>query len=175
MSTSRKGGGIQENICPATVLIIHRFCIYSFFYYIYALVFFDFNTFITFYIFLVVGSGGGVMSSKPPSLKSRDFLPFSFFFLLHVSCFYTLRPLQIVLLTLSCGAGRREIRRFLNFEIVSLLVIKSSGLASSAAGYACLVTALCKLYNITGDTSVLARYENFGHLVAFYDFSLRTL
>ena len=58
---------------------------------------------------------------------------------------------------------------FLNFEIVSLLVLESLGLASSAAGYACLVTALCKLYNITGDTSVLARYENFGHLVAFYD------
>jgi diphosphomevalonate decarboxylase len=33
----------------------------------------------------------------------------------------------------------------------------AAGLASSAAGYACLVTALCKLYNITGDTSVLAR------------------
>jgi len=33
----------------------------------------------------------------------------------------------------------------------------AAGLASSAAGYACLVTALCKLYGITGDTSILAR------------------
>ena len=54
---------------------------------------------------------------KHPSLLSRDF-PSTFFcsiyfvFLLLVSCFYTLRPFQIVLLTSSCGAGRREIRRF---------------------------------------------------------------
>ena len=53
-------------------------------------------------------------------------------------------------------------------EIVSLLELESLGLASSAAGYACLVTALCKLYNITGDTSVLARYENICHLVGFF-------
>ena len=33
----------------------------------------------------------------------------------------------------------------------------AAGLASSAAGYACLVTALCKLYGIQGDTSALAR------------------
>jgi len=33
----------------------------------------------------------------------------------------------------------------------------AAGLASSAAGYACLVTALCKLYGIEGDTSMLAR------------------
>ena len=37
---------------------------------------------------------------------------FSFFFLLLVSCFYTLRPLQIILLTSSWGAGRREIRMY---------------------------------------------------------------
>ena len=54
---------------------------------------------------------------KHPSLLSRDFpstffCSIYFFFLLLVSCFYTLRPFQIVLLTLSCGAGRREIRRF---------------------------------------------------------------
>ena len=61
-------------------------------------------------------------SSKPPSLMSRDFLPifpvqFSFVFLLLVSCFYTLRPLQIVRLTSSCGAGRREIRRFVGGRV----------------------------------------------------------
>ena len=33
----------------------------------------------------------------------------------------------------------------------------AAGLASSAAGYACLVAALCKLYNIKGDLSALAR------------------
>jgi len=33
----------------------------------------------------------------------------------------------------------------------------AAGLASSAAGYACLVTALCKLYGITDDISTLAR------------------
>ena len=33
----------------------------------------------------------------------------------------------------------------------------AAGLASSAAGYACLVSALCKLYNIRGDVSALAR------------------
>lgn len=33
----------------------------------------------------------------------------------------------------------------------------AAGLASSAAGYACLVSALCKLYNITSDVSALAR------------------
>jgi len=33
----------------------------------------------------------------------------------------------------------------------------AAGLASSAAGYACLVTALCKLYGIDGDISALAR------------------
>ena len=37
---------------------------------------------------------------------------FSFFFLLLVSFFYALRPLQIVLVTSSCGAGRRDIRMF---------------------------------------------------------------
>jgi len=33
----------------------------------------------------------------------------------------------------------------------------AAGLASSAAGYACLVSALCKLYNIKTDVSALAR------------------
>jgi len=33
----------------------------------------------------------------------------------------------------------------------------AAGLASSAAGYACLVSALCRLYGITGDVSALAR------------------
>ena len=33
----------------------------------------------------------------------------------------------------------------------------AAGLASSAAGYACLVSALCKLYNIKCDVSALAR------------------
>jgi diphosphomevalonate decarboxylase len=33
----------------------------------------------------------------------------------------------------------------------------AAGLASSAAGYACLVSALCKLYGIKGDISALAR------------------
>jgi len=33
----------------------------------------------------------------------------------------------------------------------------AAGLASSAAGYACLVAALCKLYGIEGDISALAR------------------
>lgn len=33
----------------------------------------------------------------------------------------------------------------------------AAGLASSAAGYACLVSALCKLYGIEGDLSTLAR------------------
>jgi len=33
----------------------------------------------------------------------------------------------------------------------------AAGLASSAAGYACLVSALCKLYGIQGDLSTLAR------------------
>ena len=33
----------------------------------------------------------------------------------------------------------------------------AAGLASSAAGYACLVSALCKLYGITSDVSALAR------------------
>eukprot|EP00088_Acartia_fossae_P029046 TRINITY_DN2984_c0_g1_i3.p1 TRINITY_DN2984_c0_g1~~TRINITY_DN2984_c0_g1_i3.p1 ORF type:complete len:402 (+),score=96.43 TRINITY_DN2984_c0_g1_i3:43-1206(+) len=33
----------------------------------------------------------------------------------------------------------------------------AAGLASSAAGYACLVSALCKLYGIEGDISALAR------------------
>jgi len=33
----------------------------------------------------------------------------------------------------------------------------AAGLASSAAGYACLVSALCRLYGITGDISALAR------------------
>ena len=33
----------------------------------------------------------------------------------------------------------------------------AAGLASSAAGYACLVPALCRLYGITGDVSALAR------------------
>jgi len=33
----------------------------------------------------------------------------------------------------------------------------AAGLASSAAGYACLVSALCKLYGISGDISALAR------------------
>ena len=37
---------------------------------------------------------------------------FSFFFLFLVSCFYSLRPLQIVLVKWSCGSGRRVIRRF---------------------------------------------------------------
>ena len=45
----------------------------------------------------------------------RDFpsnISCSIFFFPLVYCFYILRPLQIVLVTLSCGAGRREIRRF---------------------------------------------------------------
>ena len=40
-----------------------------------------------------------------------------FFFLLLVSCFYTLRPFQIVLLTSSYGGGRREIRRFVGRRV----------------------------------------------------------
>ena len=36
----------------------------------------------------------------------------SIFFFLLVSCFYVMRPLQIVHVTLSCGAGRRDTRRF---------------------------------------------------------------
>ena len=59
---------------------------------------------------------------KPPSLQARDFpttffCSISFFFLLLVSCFYTLWPFQIVLLTPSCGAGRREISRFAGIRI----------------------------------------------------------
>ena len=58
---------------------------------------------------------------KHPSLLSRDF-PSTFFcsiffYLLLVSCFYTVRPFQIVLLPSSCGAGRREIRRFVGRRI----------------------------------------------------------
>jgi len=37
--------------------------------------------------------------------------------LLLVSCFYTLRPFQIVLLISSCGADRREIRRFVERRV----------------------------------------------------------
>ena len=33
----------------------------------------------------------------------------------------------------------------------------AAGLASSAAGYACLVYALCQMYGVTGDISGLAR------------------
>ena len=36
----------------------------------------------------------------------------SIFFFLHFSCFYVLGPLQIVLVTLSCRIGRKEIRKF---------------------------------------------------------------
>ena len=36
---------------------------------------------------------------------------FLFFFYLLVPCLYALLPLQIVLVTSSCGAGKREIRR----------------------------------------------------------------
>ena len=58
---------------------------------------------------------------KLPSLLSREF-PSTFFcsnyffFLLLVCCFY-IRPFQIVLLTSSCGAGRREIRRFVGRRV----------------------------------------------------------
>ena len=48
---------------------------------------------------------------------STFFCSIYFFFLLLVSCFYTLRPFQIVLLTLSCGAGRREIMRFVGRRV----------------------------------------------------------
>ena len=62
-----------------------------------------------FWYFLGVGGG---MSCKPPYLISRafpsNFSKFSFFFLLLISCFYPLRPIQIVLVTSSCGAGRRD-------------------------------------------------------------------
>ena len=59
---------------------------------------------------------------KPPSLLSRDFPPtFSVQFLFSFSsCFlflYTLRPFQIVLLIKSCGASRREIRRFVGRRV----------------------------------------------------------
>ena len=66
--------------------------------------------------------GGRGMSSMPPSLISRDFrsnFSCSIFFFLLASCFLFLhfKALQIVLLTSSCGAGRREIRRFVGGRV----------------------------------------------------------
>ena len=55
---------------------------------------------------------------KSPSNFSCSKFSSSFLFIfLLVSCFYTLRPFQIVLLTSSCGAGRREIRRFVGRRV----------------------------------------------------------
>ena len=45
----------------------------------------------------------------------------SFLLLFYLSCFYTLRPFQTVLLTSSCGAGRREIGCFQAEEYRGLL------------------------------------------------------
>ena len=87
-------------------------------------------TYFLFSIFFiwVKWKGGGNSSSLSSILSSfviqkidkvkliiRDFpsnFSCSIFFFLLVSCFYFLRPLQIVLVTSSCGACRREIRRF---------------------------------------------------------------
>ena len=65
---------------------------------------------------------GGGTSSKPPSLISIDFpsnnsCTVFFFLLASCSCFYTLRPLQIVILTLSCGTSRREMMRFVGRRV----------------------------------------------------------
>ena len=60
------------------------------------------------------GEGGNVYQEISLSIFP---VQFSIFFLLLVSCFYILRPLQIVLLTSSCGAGRREIRRFVGGRV----------------------------------------------------------
>ena len=86
-------------------------------------------TYFLFSIFFYLGEMEGGNSSSLSSILSsfviqkidkvkliiRDFpsnFSCSIFFFLLVSCFYFLRPLQIVLVTSSCGACRREIRRF---------------------------------------------------------------
>ena len=58
--------------------------------------------------------GGGTSSKRFPF---HLFLLIFFFLLASFSCFYTLRPFQVVLLTLSCGAGKREIRRFVGGRV----------------------------------------------------------
>ena len=57
-----------------------------------------------------VPGGGNVLQAPISNIKRFPFQCFLiiFFLVLLVSCFYTLRLLQIVLLTSSCGAGRRE-------------------------------------------------------------------
>ena len=70
--------------------------------------------------FLGVGRGRVIVFQAPISKIKRDFpsnFSCSIFLFLLASCFYSLRPLQIVLLTLRWGAGRTEIRRFVGGRV----------------------------------------------------------
>ena len=53
---------------------------------------------------------------KPPCLISKDF-PSNYLLNFLFSCFYTLRLSKYFFFTSSCGAGRREIRRFVGGRI----------------------------------------------------------
>ena len=67
-----------------------------------------------------LGGGRAIVFQAPISKIKRDFpsnFSWSIFFFLLASCFYSLRPLQIVLLKLSWRAGRTEIRRFVGGRV----------------------------------------------------------
>ena len=66
---------------------------------------------------LLGGQRGGTSTKRFPFQFFLFNFLFSSCFLFFVYCFYILRPLQIVLLTSSCGAGRREIRGFVGGRV----------------------------------------------------------